>query len=544
MPGDDLTRALESARQSFSEQRWSEAYDGLSSAAELAALDAADLERLAVAAYLIGKDAEYGNALARAHEACLQLGDTAAAARCAFWLGFQLVMHGKEAQGSGWLGRAQRLVDECSEECVAQGLLLVPAAIQTLEAGDAQGGFELFGRAAAIAERCDDPDLLAISYLGRGESLIAQGRIAEGVAFLDEAMVAVVTEEIGPIATGIVYCAVLLECRGIFDVRRAREWTEALTKWCAAQPDLVPFRGQCLVHRSEVLQLRGEWPDALDEARRACERLAGQPAIGEAYYQQAEMHRLRGEFLDAEAAYESANQWGREPQPGLALLRLAQHRVETAVASIRRVVEEARNFAARSSVLGAFAEIMLAAGDVPAARAAADELSTVARDHDVPLLRAVAAQVNGAVLLAEGDARAALKSLRRASTEWQEIGAPFEAARARVLIGLACRALGDDETAKLELDAARRVFEDLGAAPELDRVSELSGATPAVPGGLSAREIEVLALVATGKTNHEIGEALVVSDHTVRRHLQNIYAKLGVSSRAAATTFAVQHELV
>jgi ATP/maltotriose-dependent transcriptional regulator MalT len=536
------------AREAFDRAAWDEAYTLLWAAARSGPLEPEDLRRMAVGALLTGRDAESAEAWERAHQAFLRAGDVPAAVRSAFWLGFNLLLRGEMARGGGWLARAQRQLEACGQDCVEQGYVLFPVGFQRLTIGDLAGAYAAFAEVAEIADRFADPDLEALARHAQGRALLRMGETDKGARLLDEAMVAVTAGETSPMVAGTVYCSVIEACWEVFDVRRAQEWTTALSEWCAAQPDLVPYRGQCLVHRSQLCQLHGDWRQALDEVEQARVRLSdppGQPALGMAHYQQAELQRLRGELQAAEDAYHTANDHGHLPQPGLALVRLAQGRVEAAVAAIRHAVNEAGgDRSARAPLLAASVEIMLAAGDVPAARAAADELAGFAEELAAPLLEATAAYAIGAVLLAEGDAHAALTALRRAWTRWWELKAPYETARVRVLIGLACQQLGDADSVVMEWNSARRTFEELGALPDIERMDGLVPPPAKAPGGLTEREVEVLALVAAGKTNREIAAALVISEHTARRHLQNIFTKLSLTSRAAATAYAYEHGLV
>jgi ATP/maltotriose-dependent transcriptional regulator MalT len=534
--------SIERGREAFSRQAWGDAHAALA-ASDLTQVD--DIERLAVAAYLLGRDDESARAWERAHHGCVAAGNRDRAARCAFWLAFALLLRGEAAPAHGWLARAERLVEEAGGDTVAGGLLLVPVFLDALEAGEAPRADAVARDIVAVARRHDDPDLLALGLLCSGEASLALGEDARGLSLLDEAMVSVTTGEVSPIPAGIVYCAVISACMDAFDLRRAAEWTDALHRWCAAQPDLVPYTGQCLVHRSQVLQAHGDWTTAVTEAERARRRLSEpeHPAVGLALYQQGELHRLRGEHAAAERSYRAASRHGREPAPGFALLRLAEGNVDAAVAAVRRMVDESRGGPTHPTTLAAAVDILLAAGAVEAARAASDELDAIATPQAAPLLQAMARYAEGAVLLAGGDIGGALAALRQACQVWQALAMPYDVARARAQVARAYRALGDHDAADLELDAARTVFEALDAGPDLARVATLTASGPARPALLTARECQVLRLAAAGKSNREMAGELVISEHTVARHLQNIFAKLGVSSRAAATAYAYQHGL-
>jgi DNA-binding CsgD family transcriptional regulator len=539
------SQQLDRGRQAYDRLAWNAAFESLSDADRQRGLDLDDLERLAITAAMLGRD-EVLSITERVHREARRAGDVRRAVRAAFWLGMELGERGEWSQAGGWFAKAERELDEGKLDAVERGYLLLPTALESVASGDPDAALATYGEVVAIGERFADLDLVTLGRVGRGEAMIALGDARRGMTQLDEAMVAVIADEVSPIIAGLVYCSVIGACQSTFDLRRAQEWTAALSEWCDRQPDMVPYRGQCLLSRAQLSQLRGQWNDAEREVRLARERLHVQRdrAVGDAVYQQAEIDRLRGAFVEAEAAYRQASELGRSPEPGLALLRLAQGQIEAASAMIRRALSEAGDRHSRAWLLEAAVEIALAARDIDAARDAADELGRIASAFSAPYLEAIAERSDGAVLLAAGETAAALTPLRRSYAAWRTLGAPYEAARVRVLIGQACRTLDDADSAALELEAACRTFRELGAAPDLARAEALAGrSSERRPGGLTPREVEVLRLVASGKTNRAIAGELVLSEKTVARHLSNIFTKLGISSRASATAYAYEHGL-
>ena len=553
---------VQQGRDAYARRAWADAYDKLAAADVRAPLDAADLELLAVSAYLVGRDELTDELWTRAHTAWLRANDVRRAARCAFWLINDLIVRGEIARAGGWVARAQRLLDDGGQhECAECGLLLVMTARLDAIRGSVRSANAAACRALEIGDRFGDAEVQAFGRLCVAQVRVGMGKGTSAVPLFDEVMVAATVGDVSPIGVCVLYCAVLDACHQLFDVERSREWTAAFSRWCGAQPDLVPFRGQCLVHRAEIMRLSGAWPQAAEEAERACDllsRLASAGATvapgdvpqskypaGTAYYELAELARVRGDFAGAEEAYRQASLYGQSPEPGLARLRLVQRRHSTAERAIRRVLGQPLPRWRRADALAACVDIMLEVRATPAARAAANELAALAEETGAPMLRASSAFATGRVLLAEGDAAGALTALRSAWAGWQELEAPYEAARARVLMGVACRSLGDDDAAELELDAARRVLRRLGAAPELARADDLVRAAERTGArGLTRRELQVIGLIATGRTNHAIAETLSISDRTVDRHVSNILTKLDLSSRSAATAYAYEHGLV
>jgi DNA-binding CsgD family transcriptional regulator len=535
---------LKHGRDAYYRRAWADAYASLSLADRACPLDCENLQLMGTAAFLTGRDLDFGRILERAYHIEVAAGDQARGARTAFWLGLTSLLRGEIGLATGWLSRARRLIE--SRECVEQGYLLLPVAEQHIVEGNGEAAYGASRDAALIGQRFRNAELIACAGHLQGRALIHQGQIKAGLALLDEAMLGVIAGELSPIVTGLIYCSVIEVCQQVYALNRASEWTSALSKWCEQQPQMVAFTSTCLVRRAEILQFHGAWPEAMTEAKRACERSeqAKRRPPGAAFYQQGEILRLRGNFKAAEEAYRRASRLGYEPQPGLALMRMAQGRTDVACGAIRRVMKVATNPFERAKLLPAYIEIMLAAGARQDARSAFRELEELADNIDADALRAMAAHTHGAVELAEGDAEAALNPLRCAFETWQQIDAKYAAARTRILLGLACRAVGDDETAALELDAAGAVFQELGAAHDLARVRAVGQVDTSMRlQVLTSRELQVLRMIADGKTNRGIAAELSLSERTIDRHVSNILTKLNVPSRAAATAYAYDHKL-
>ncbi|MFE1902542.1 LuxR C-terminal-related transcriptional regulator [Streptomyces gardneri] len=569
--------AVERARDAAERESWAEAY-ALLHAHDLhpsRALTADDLSVLADAAWWSGHIDESVTARLRAHAAFLAAGDHRGAGLAAWWLHYEYRSLGRPAAAAGWLHRARHhLEDEppCPEQC----FLAWTDAEEAEQHGDRAAALAAARRMTRLALRSASPDLVALSRQAESAVLLANGRRTEALALLDDAMCAVTAGELSGVFTGWLYCLALTQCMEAADFGRAVEWTNAAMEWCAppwtgrpaetgpeggpaslTTPAAMavasgenPFRGVCRAHRVEVLDLLGTWALAEEEARQACREVPVDclESAAAAFYAAGDVQRRQGRLDEAAVSYAHAHELGRIPQPGLALLRLAQGRADAAVAGVDLALacqsDPRHDLLGRARLLAARTEVALAVRDVPGASKAARELDALA--GDVPLLRATADTALGAVALAEARSGPALRLLRQALACWLELRVPYEAAQVRMLLAAADRTVGDEEAARLELAAARTVFERLGAVPDARRAAALlsGGKRRRLPGGLTAREAEVLRLVAGGGTNKDIAQTLVISEHTVSRHLNNIFAKLGVGSRAAATAYAYAHELV
>ncbi|PFG41076.1 LuxR family transcriptional regulator [Georgenia soli] len=528
---------LGQARAAHADRRWLTAFDAFQAAESAAPLGPEDLGLMAECAHLLHRLDDFFAVRELAYHRELDTGDPVAAATSAFWIGAQHLHEGEIAQGTGWMQRAFRLAATVKQDDRLRGYLSFASSFRAEAAGDLDAAARIADEAVEAAQRCDDADLTALALHQAGLLHLRAGRLDKGRALLDEAMVVVTADHATPMVTGIVYCGVIAGCWSVYDIGRAHEWTDALTGWCAAQPELGSFVGECRVRRAELRLLHGEWGEAMAELG-GMEDDVDRQSAALAIYVRGDLERLQGRWEDAERSFATAARLGQEPQPGLALLRLARGSTQAAAAMVRRSLTETAEPDRRVAVLAAAVEVLLAVGDEAGATAAATELDTLAGRQDSDVVRAVAAQARARLAVGTGHPERAGEPVRTALETWLRVGAPYEEARARRLLEAACRALGDTESAAREERTAREIFERLGARPDLDALDHHARQT------LSAREVEVLRLVATGATNRAIAAELYLSERTVDRHVSNILSKLGVASRSAATARAGEWHLV
>ena len=472
--------SLEAARTAAGNHAWREAYDAYS-AADARELSPSDLERFADAAWLTGRLDQAIGLRERAYAGFSAAGETLDAARLALTLSWDQSARGAFAVSHGWFANAERLL-EGEPESVVHGHLALTRAVNALWAeGDIAAAVEGFDEAADIAKRFGDRNIQVLSLTGKGRALIKMGEIEAGLALLDEGSAAAVCGELKPFYTGLVYCITISSCQDLGDYRRAAEWTEVANRWCD-RLDVSGFPGACRIHRAEIMRLSGDWLGAEKQAIEACEELHDFDRFITAggYYEVGEIRRRRGDFAAAEEAFRISNEFGRPPQPGLALLRLAEGKIDAAVAGITRALDELEDPLSRLRRLPAQIEIAVAAADLKTARAAAAELEQIVDSYKIGGHRAAAFDAtvhlaHGQIKLAEGDSEGATRCLRRARDGWHGVGAPYETAQARMLLGIALRREGDEHAATDELEAAEAVFERLGARLDQERAKELLG---------------------------------------------------------------------
>ena len=544
----DVADHLARARALHAASAWRPACDEFRAAGGLAALEVDDVERFAECAQIAGLRDEAIAALERSFEIRAASGQVRAALASAFWLWQAYHLNGELAQANGWMARARDLgPDDAGGEPV---WLLITRAYGRIAAGAYDEAGELLARARERAARVHDADQLAYSRLLTGRALVKSGRLADGLDWLDDAMLHVLGGETTPRVTSMLFCAAIGTCQmEVHDVSRVREWSTALGAWLDTVPPFGgPFYGNCLTYRAVHLRLAGHWAAAVAALEEACLSLSegsGARLVGHARYELGETHRLLGDYPEAEAAFRAAAFSGGPTQPGLALLRLSRGDVSAASAGMRRARGESAEPSARVELLPAAVTVLLAAGAVEEAEAAATELGSLAERFASDSVRAAHARALGEVALAAREWEKALPGLRQAADLWRAVDVPYETARCSVLLATASRGVGDEEAAGLELESAREAFARLGAVPDLLEVQRMLS-HPRHPSehGLSPREVEVLGLIARGLTNRAIAGELFLSERTVHRHVSNIFGKLGVSSRTQAATRAIDRGIV
>jgi ATP/maltotriose-dependent transcriptional regulator MalT len=500
---------------------------------------------LATSAFLAGNADSAVRAWQHGYQQLVQAGDGIGAVRCAFWIALVLGLRGEQAVAGGWGARAHRILEAEPEDIVERGYLLIHEFYAHLGRGDLARAEETGAEVVRVGRRFADPDLVAQGLVSIGRIAIYRGRVREGLALLDEAMVGISAGEVSPVFAGLVYCTVIEGCQELADFSRVSSWTIALTRWCEAQPGLVPFTGQCSLHRAQILRLHGAFDEALVEFRQAQHRLETgfrqTGAAATALLERGDLLRIRGRLVDAETAYQHIVELGFDPQPGLAMCWLARGRTAAAVTAIRRLLTETHGPVRRSRLLPSAVEVLLTTGELDDARRCAEELAGIGSSFGFAAPQAAAAYATATVALAADELLQALDAARTACRLWSGIEAPYEAARARVVVGRALMTIGDQDSGRAELATARHALVELGAAPDVRAIDQLTISQH--PAGLSERELQVLRLVAEGRSNPDIARVLVLSHKTVARHLSNIFVKLDVSSRTAAAAYAHEHGL-
>ena len=535
---------LERARSSYAARSWTATYDTFSTLDSAEPLTPRDLELFATTAYMLGKVTEMLATQERAYHAYIEVGEPLLAARTALWLATNLASRGKIPQAGGWVEVSERLLQSAPEDCVERGYLLMPRMLRHVMADELEDVVEVGGRAADIGRRFGDLDLTALAAQTQARALLRLSRTAEGLRLLDEVMITVTGSRLSPMVTGLVYCSVLEGCYETHAIKRAATWTQSLTDWCGEQPDLVAFNDQCLAHRSEILRLQGSWTEAEEEAQRAREAGARFEIAAQAHYQIAEIQRMRGDLSAADQTYRQVRLDGGDPMPGMALLKLAQGTQDVAFAMIGEAIAEATDPFVRIQLLPAVVEIAIAADRIPEATGAVRELSEAAAATGTEAHLGWAEHAAGRVALAESRITQAIVHLRRAKSVWQDLSMLYDLARTRLDLGRALWTRGDTDAADAECEAARTVFVELGAAPDIRTLDGLRRKSRSEwPAGLTDREAEVLRLLSSGATNRSMASELVLSERTVDRHVSNIFSKIGVTSRSAATAWAYKNGL-
>lgn len=544
---NDLDEMLVAGREAYQHRDYSTARDRLvaaraASTARGRDLSGADLAALHDAAWWHGSVAESISTGADAYRALVGDHEVRLAAWVAIGVAVNHLLREEEEPGLAWLDRAaEQLAGQ--DECPEQGFLRYLTEVEaSLDDPVLEPVVVVAREIRELGRRLGEPTLVACGDMGEGRALLRLGRVTDGLRLLDRAMLAVAAGELHPEWAGDLYCHMMSACDELGDLGRARRWTEAIESWLASMPTAVLFAGVCRIHRAQLHRMAGDWPRAARDAAQVGRDLEGisRGSVAEAHYLVGEINRLRGDHSVAETAYRAAHRIGRDPQPGLALLRLAEGQATIAAAEIRIALTcEPNSPMRRASLRAAQVEIAICAEDPDTARQACGELTGIATTYGGPLLHATALQADGALRLAEGRALEEVTPLREACRLWQELDAPYETARVRLLLAHAHRALGDPETARWETDEATTALHALGAAHDIRALVH----TQRVTNGLTRREEDVLRRLVTGATNRTIADQLVISEKTVARHLANIYTKLSVTSRTAAAAYAFENDL-